>query len=103
MRGGEASMRSTLERHLGRILPPGFKFQMNFIDAGSARISFHARYFFTEKGGIRYDKGFGTQQPPELVDISLIDRQLHNELLDVYRISNENLSISESWVWVSGD
>jgi hypothetical protein len=76
--------------------------RVNVVDAEATQINFHARYLLTDKGGVRYDKGFAVRHSPEIVDISLLDRQLHQQLLDIYRSSNEDLGIVESWAWMAG-
>lgn len=46
--------------------------------------SFHARYLLTEKGGLRYDKGFRSTPEGDMVDISLLDNAIHTQLCELY-------------------
>lgn len=80
----------------------GFRIRIHFIEQHSSQVTFHARYLLTNKGGIRYDKGFCSANPPEVFDISLIDRKLHGDLLEIFRADNAELGILETWEWVAG-
>lgn len=50
-------------------------------DVGSD-MKLHARYLFSERGGIRLDKGLQTQRA--VVDISYIDRGVHEDLMKTF-------------------
>ena len=64
----------------------------------------HARYFLTEKSGLRYDKGFQStrrQEEPVNVDISLIDTDLHSSLVERFINRNNDYTIEHEHKWVS--
>lgn len=98
---GQPELRNRLDQNLSPFVKQGFKVRVNFLERKTTGISFHARYLLTTRGGIRYDKGFRSELPPELVDISLLDRRLHEELLEVFSPGSDDLKIAETWEWIA--
>jgi len=98
-RDGGASARYNFEKQLGRRSLSGFRVLFYFVDDTSSHQSFHARYLLTSKGGLRYDKGFEAPREAQLVDISIIDRDLHSELYSLYLDRTHEFRIVDSWEW----
>jgi hypothetical protein len=76
-----------------------FKIFFIFISENSFQTAFHARYFLSEKGGLRYDKGFRAPFDPELVDISLLDKVIHSNLCNLYLKPISQLENESDWTW----
>ena len=72
---------------------------LNFINKDETNYPLHARYFLAQKAGLRYDKGFASQIVPSLVDISILDRNLHDALFKFYDSGAKELHVSASWSW----
>jgi len=57
-------------------------FRILVCDDFEAETRLHARYLFSNRGGIRLDKGLQTD--PSKVDVSYVDRSVHEDLLRTY-------------------
>jgi len=82
------------------VVKSNFKIVVKFIDDATNTHPLHARYFLTEKGGLRYDKGFQSASPPVKVDVSLIDKGMHNELYERFT-SPEFYRIEQTCIWIA--
>lgn len=100
-KGGAHSFNKMLDEYLGPCAGARFGVKVHFLDTFATRINFHARYFLTNKGGLRYDKGFALGCPPELVDISLLDKKVCTELFEIFDSCNNDLGVIDSWHWAS--
>lgn len=78
----------------------GLQVCFRFVDNTDPTNRLHARYLLTQKGGLRYDKGFEAPLAQPLVDISLLDAALHRELFDFYRAGAKDLAVRDTWSWV---
>ena len=98
-KGGDKVLRDIFDKAI--ILPREgtVKIEINYIDDAQSENKLHARYFLTNKGGLRYDKGFATTSTPELVDISLLDKKLHLELYSLYIEEASDMKIQRTLVW----
>jgi len=83
------------------IVKSNFKIVIKFIDDSTSEHKLHARYFLTEKGGLRYDKGFQSASPPVKVDVSLIDKGMHNELYERFTSLALFYKIEQTCIWNS--
>ncbi|MDF1690359.1 MAG: hypothetical protein P1U35_12195 [Cycloclasticus sp.] len=97
---------SAIENALSSFLDVTPKLVVNFlyIDDLNSAYPLHARYFLTEKSGLRYDKGFQStrrQEEPVNVDISLIDTDLHSSLVERFINRNNDYTIEHEHKWVS--
>ncbi len=98
-KGGFVDLSKYFEKYLSHSIGPGFRITVHFVSEETSRQSFHARYFLTQRGGLRYDKGFQVGNPPELVDISLLDKQLHSDLYSIYSNARPDLKITKTLSW----
>ncbi len=96
---GGSNARDNFEKRLSRRSLSGFRVFFYFVDGTNSDQSFHARYLLTSKGGLRYDKGFDAPPEPQLVDISIIDKDLHAKLYSLYLEQTHEFSIADSWEW----
>lgn len=94
-------MSKYFEKYLSNSPCKGFMISVKFVSEETSRQSFHARYLLTQRGGLRYDKGFQVGNPPELVDVSLIDKQLHSDLYSFYSDNQPDLKISNTLTWIA--
>ena len=94
-----ATARKAFDGGVRRCLPKGLGVTFYFIDRGASRQSFHARYLLTDKGGLRYDRGFEAPIEPEVVDISIIDGALNRELCGLYLEDGHDLQVVETFAW----
>lgn len=97
-----ANPSTALEHFRARIATnvSGLQIDFHFVDNSDSTNRLHARYLLTQKGGLRYDKGFEAPLNPPLVDISLLDHALHRELFEFYHTGAEKLIVRDSWSWV---
>lgn len=98
-KGSLVNLRKYFEKYMSNSIGTGFRITVHFVSEETTRQSFHARYFLTQRGGLRYDKGFQVGNPPELVDISLLDKQLHSDLYSTYSDARPDLKITETLRW----
>lgn len=94
-------MSKYFSKYLSNAPRKGFMISVKFVSEETSRQSFHARYLLTQRGGLRYDKGFQVGNPPELVDVSLIDKQLHSDLYSFYSDNRPDLKISNTLTWIA--
>ncbi len=106
-KGGYADVSKYFDNNLSRCSCKGFKILINFISNETSKQSFHARYLLTQRGELRYDKGFQIGNPPVLVDISLLDKNMHYDLYSLYFLyslyseKRADLKINESFTWTA--
>lgn len=74
----ESLMADSLPRSLGGTRD----FRVVVCDDLGTTSHLHARYLFSEKGGVRLDKGLQTS--PAQVDLSFIDKSVHEDLLRTF-------------------
>jgi hypothetical protein len=97
-----SSARYNFEKHFFHRSLIGFRVIFYFLDGVSPGQSFHARYLLTSKGGLRYDRGFrsASERNQQLVDISIIDKDLHGKLQSLYQDVDHAFLIGDSVEWI---
>lgn len=98
-KGEEAGVRIFLEKEVASFLTKDINVCFCFIDKSEINSGFHARYLLTSRGGLRYDKGFASQNPPEIVDISLLDQGMHKYLVEQYCPENPKIPVKAKWMF----
>jgi hypothetical protein len=101
-KGGEGYLRRICDKRVAPVVGRGFRIAFRFVSSEKSQQSFHARYLLTERGGLRYDKGFEASQPPQFVDISLLDRNIHEELIRLFADGQNGVDVIDTWTWESG-
>jgi hypothetical protein len=82
----------------GKVKSP-FSIDFFFKNTAPDLNSFHARYLLTEKGGLRYDKGFRSTTPAEKVDVSILDKIFHTQLCEIYPLPLIEKKAESDWRW----
>lgn len=71
------------DKHIRKILqnesPLKGRLKIQVCDDESSSSGMHARYLFSEKGGVRLDKGLQTDEAE--IDLSFIDKRVHDDLV----------------------
>lgn len=99
-KGAERAIQNGLRSFLD--VTPRLVVKFLYVDDNSSAYPLHARYFLTEKSGLRYDKGFQSSKNPVNVDVSLIDNDLHASLIERFINRNNDYTIKYEHTWVSG-
>jgi len=85
-----------------KILPisnSGLEICVKYVDDSMSKHPLHARYLLTEKGGMRYDKGFKPGKPAVHMDISLLDKMMHQTLYARFSELDHDYEIELDYTW----
>ena len=95
-----------IERAFNKAILPGvkkgFRITTRYVDDSRNKKSLHARYLLADKGGLRYDKGFGPGNPPIYMDVSLLDKYMHIELYERFSATPNEYPIELEYTWSAG-
>jgi hypothetical protein len=77
-------------------------FLVRLLDDKDRPHAMHARYIFSRKGGISFDKGFQEEPIETYVDLALVSPELLDELCRLYLNEQHGNFIAGSFAWKDG-
>jgi len=96
--GGD-KFRQLAQQFCSRHLFHDQKLTVNLLDDEGRPNAMHARYIFSRKGGIAFDKGFQEEPVETYVDLALIAPKLLDDLCKLYLDGNHGHTVVASYTW----
>jgi hypothetical protein len=76
--------------------------RVRLVDDSGRPNAMHARYMFSRKGGISFDKGFQEEPVETYVDLALLTPELLSEQIRLYLDGEHGHTVVDSFAWKNG-